>query len=90
MAQYGATPRFGASAGRDSRNDLFRGYTGAGAETRRTMSASPSQFGGYGYSGGSTNGSASSGSHLAVENRGYRPATPNSRCVAAILLQDEG
>ncbi|RYC60978.1 hypothetical protein CHU98_g5232 [Xylaria longipes] len=69
--------RFGHSTlhQRDSRSALFEGYNGADS-TRRQVSASPSPaLGGYGY-----NSSGSSGSqHLSVENRGYRPATPNSR-----------
>ncbi|KAK3343743.1 SNARE domain-containing protein [Lasiosphaeria hispida] len=80
--------RFGASSlhQRDSRNDLFKGYTGSGA---RPVSASPSSRpgapgGGYGY-GGYAGGGSSSGSgggsagHLGVDGRGFRPATPNSR-----------
>lgn len=71
--------RFGSSTlhQRDSRNDLFKGYTGAGADTRRSNGTGNGL--GYGYPGG--NGSSSGGSHLAVENKGFRPATPNSRFV---------
>ncbi|KAI1311690.1 hypothetical protein F5Y03DRAFT_391240 [Xylaria venustula] len=70
--------RFGHSTlhQRDSRSALFEGYNGGGGgdSTRRQVSASPSPaLGGYGYNGGS------SSQHLGVENRGYRPATPNSR-----------
>lgn len=70
--------RFGASSlhQRDSRNDLFKGYTGSGTASQRPVSASPSRVGGYGYGGYQDN---NNGSHLGVENRGYRPATPNSR-----------
>ncbi|KAK3315286.1 SNARE domain-containing protein [Apodospora peruviana] len=83
--------RFGASSlhQRDSRSDLFKGYTGFGADaSRRTVSASPSRpapGGGYGYGYQSSNGSSYPGGHqnLGVDNRqgggGYRPATPNSR-----------
>ncbi|KAH8166582.1 hypothetical protein CIB48_g1684 [Xylaria polymorpha] len=68
---------FGHSAlhQRDSRSALFEGYNGADS-TRRQVSASPSPaLGGYGYNAGGS----SSSQHLGVENRGYRPATPNSR-----------
>ncbi|KAJ4417317.1 protein transport protein bet1 [Gnomoniopsis sp. IMI 355080] len=58
---------------RDSRSALFEGYTGAGADNRR---ASPA--GGYGYGYPGANGTASNG-HLGVENRGFRPATPNRK-----------
>ncbi|KAK3321108.1 SNARE domain-containing protein [Cercophora scortea] len=79
--------RFGASNlhQRDSRSDLFKGYTGSGSG--RNASTSPSNpSGGYGY-GGYQGGSSTAGgqggsgsSHLGVENRaGFRPATPNSR-----------
>jgi blocked early in transport 1 len=35
---------------------------------------------GYGYGGyPGANGSTAGGGHLGVENRGFRPATPNSR-----------
>ena len=45
--------RFGSSSlhQRDSRHDLFKGYTGSGADSRRPVSASPNRSGGYGYSG---------------------------------------
>ncbi|KAI0485692.1 hypothetical protein F4859DRAFT_392465 [Xylaria cf. heliscus] len=69
--------RFGHSTlhQRDSRSALFEGYNG-GDSTRRQVSASPSPaLGGYGYNVGG----GSSSQHLGVENRGYRPATPNSR-----------
>ncbi|KAK0706809.1 hypothetical protein B0T26DRAFT_743955 [Lasiosphaeria miniovina] len=50
------TSQFGASSlhQRDSRSDLFKGYTGSGAESgaRRPVSASPNRVGGgYGYGG---------------------------------------
>ena len=80
---------------RDSRNDLFKGYTGGA--TSRTATASPSrqyhqqqppysqqqpqqQPQGYGYGG---YGPQPGGSHLGVaESRGgYRPATPNRKYV---------
>ncbi|KAK2072948.1 hypothetical protein P8C59_007266 [Phyllachora maydis] len=89
------TSRFGAAAlhQRDARNDLFKGYTGAGAEATRSVSASPSRPGGYGYGygGGGANGTANGvPSHLAVENRaGYRPATPNSRGQYSNAVLDE-
>ncbi|KAK4240308.1 hypothetical protein C8A03DRAFT_31611 [Achaetomium macrosporum] len=79
--------RFGASSlhQRDSRSDLFKGYTGAG--TSRTVSASPSRqlgSGGYGYGGYQppSGASGSGSSHLGIgvtESRGYRPATPNRK-----------
>ena len=82
--------RFGNSTlhQRDSRSALFEGYSGGsgsgsgsgsggGDATRRQYSASPAGGYGYGYQGGS-NGS-SVGGHLAVENKGYRPATPNRK-----------
>jgi len=71
------TPRFGASNlhQRDSRSALFEGYTGAGAQ-QRTVSASPSRLGGYGYPG--TNESSGS---LGIPQSGYRPATPNKKYV---------
>ncbi|KAI0013297.1 hypothetical protein F4779DRAFT_564913 [Xylariaceae sp. FL0662B] len=69
---------------RDSRSALFEGYTGGGSDaTRRQVSTSPSPRGGYGYgyagSGHSNSGTPGAAGHLGVENRGYRPATPNSR-----------
>ncbi|RWA12242.1 hypothetical protein EKO27_g2869 [Xylaria grammica] len=71
--------RFGHSTlhQRDSRSALFEGYSGTDS-TRRQASASGSPspaLGGYGYNGGGS----SSSQHLGVENRGFRPATPNSR-----------
>ncbi|KAI1278601.1 hypothetical protein F5Y07DRAFT_64055 [Xylaria sp. FL0933] len=72
--------RFGHSSlhQRDSRSALFEGYSGADS-TRRQVSASPSPaLGGYGYNGGGS-GSGSGSQHLGVDNRGFRPATPNSR-----------
>ncbi|KAI1353290.1 hypothetical protein F5Y01DRAFT_65059 [Xylaria sp. FL0043] len=72
--------RFGHSSlhQRDSRSALFEGYSGADS-TRRQVSASPSPaLGGYGYNGGG-GGSGSGSQHLGVDNRGFRPATPNSR-----------
>ncbi|KAK4455007.1 hypothetical protein QBC34DRAFT_420676 [Podospora aff. communis PSN243] len=75
--------RFGASSlhQRDSRSDLFKGYTGSGADRSARASPNPSRaMGGYGYGGyAGANGSTSSGGHLGVESRGFRPATPNSR-----------
>ncbi|KAK5661530.1 hypothetical protein OQA88_11434 [Cercophora sp. LCS_1] len=72
--------RFGSSLHqRDSRSDLFKGYTGSGADARRQVSASPNRLGGYGYGGGYAGANGSAGSHLGVENRGFRPATPNSK-----------
>lgn len=62
---------------RDSRSALFEGYTGAGADKRR---ASPG--GGYGYGFPGANGAAGNG-HLGVENRGFRPATPNKKYVGS-------
>ncbi|KAK9413519.1 putative Methyltransferase [Seiridium unicorne] len=74
--------RFGGSNlhQRDSRSALFEGYKGGADTTRRQYSASPASVGGgYGYSGGYP-GSNGSGGHLGVqENKGFRPATPNSR-----------
>ncbi|PSR82254.1 hypothetical protein BD289DRAFT_437937 [Coniella lustricola] len=66
---------------RDSRSALFEGYTGSGASSRRGATPSPNNVGGgygYGYPG-SANGSAVNNGHLSVENRGFRPATPNKR-----------
>ncbi|KAH7320935.1 hypothetical protein B0I35DRAFT_477474 [Stachybotrys elegans] len=69
--------RFGASSlhQRDSRSALFEGYTGD--QTRRGPSASPG--GGYGFGGYQSPGGNSSNGHLGVENKGFRPATPNRR-----------
>ncbi|KAI0137333.1 SNARE domain-containing protein [Xylariales sp. AK1849] len=73
--------RFGNSTlhQRDSRSALFEGYKGNPDATRRQYSQSPNPptGGGYGYS--AYPGSNGNGSHLGVENRGFRPATPNSR-----------
>ena len=55
---------------------LFEGYTGSGSDSTRRVSPSPSRGYGYGYPGG--NGAAS---HLGVENKGFRPATPNRKSV---------
>lgn len=86
-----AASRFGNSNlhQRDSRSALFEGYTGSGADNgRRPVSTSPNRPGagggyGYGYPGGSGTPGAAGGGHLGgVENRAYRPATPNSRYVA--------
>ncbi|KAI1083826.1 hypothetical protein F5B20DRAFT_351380 [Whalleya microplaca] len=75
--------RFGHSTlhQRDSRSALFEGYTGGAADTtRRQLSTSPAPRAGYGYGyAGGSNGTPSAGGHLGVENRGFRPATPNSR-----------
>lgn len=59
------------------------------------MTPSPSRLGGgygYGYPGANGTGSSGSGSgtangHLGVENRGFRPATPNKRSVVALFLR---
>ena len=87
-----ATSRFGASNlhQRDSRSDLFKGYTGGGAASSRTAhNASPRVGGGVGggggggynngYSGNNNNGSL--GIDGGAQRGGYRPATPNSRFV---------
>lgn len=78
--------RFGNSTlhQRDSRSALFEGYSGGsgsggGDATRRQYSASPAGGYGYGYQGGSNGSSVGGGGHLAVENKGYRPATPNRK-----------
>ncbi|KAL2021577.1 hypothetical protein VTK56DRAFT_7076 [Thermocarpiscus australiensis] len=78
--------RFGASSlhQRDSRSDLFKGYTGSSADARRAVSGSPSrQLGGsgYGYGAYQPGGGSVSSSHLGItESRGgYRPATPNKK-----------
>ncbi|KAK3946147.1 hypothetical protein QBC46DRAFT_368942 [Diplogelasinospora grovesii] len=82
--------RFGASSlhQRDSRSDLFKGYTGSGSGSSPGGRASPNTAsrpgGGYGY-GGYSNGAApyQQSSHLGVDRSdsrgGFRPATPNSR-----------
>ncbi|KAI1364209.1 hypothetical protein F5Y08DRAFT_217825 [Xylaria arbuscula] len=73
--------RFGHSTlhQRDSRSALFEGYSGADS-TRRQASGSPSPaLGGYGYNSGAGARPSSGSQHLAVENRGFRPATPNTR-----------
>ncbi|KAF3766237.1 putative ER-golgi SNARE complex subunit Bet1, partial [Cryphonectria parasitica EP155] len=67
---------------RDSRSALFEGYTGSGSDSRRGLTPSPSRLGngggyGYGYPG-ATSGTPANG-HLGVENRGFRPATPNKK-----------
>lgn len=77
---------------RDSRSALFEGYTGPGADSsRRGVTPSPNRLGGgygYGYPGangtGSGSGSGTANGHLGVENRGFRPATPNKRSVALL------
>ncbi|KAJ9141855.1 Protein transport protein bet1 [Pleurostoma richardsiae] len=78
--------RFGASSlhQRDSRSALFENYTGSGSDGLRRATPSPSRLGGYGYGypsgggGGGSNGTAAGG-HLGVENKGFRPATPNRK-----------
>ncbi|KAI1817579.1 hypothetical protein GGS20DRAFT_505373 [Poronia punctata] len=74
--------RFGSSSlhQRDSRSALFEGYGGGGDSTRRQNTHSP-KLGGYGYSSAAGNSSSQQQQqqHLGVENRGFRPATPNSR-----------
>ncbi|KAK1830771.1 hypothetical protein QBC39DRAFT_103338 [Podospora conica] len=77
---------------RDSRNDLFKGYTGGGGS--RTGTASPSRlnpggYGGYnaapsssyGLGGGGSGGSNTPGSGYGQpsSSAGFRPATPNAR-----------
>ncbi|KAI1844139.1 hypothetical protein JX265_011033 [Neoarthrinium moseri] len=66
---------------RDSRSQLFEGYKGSGSDaSRRQYSASPASVGGgYGYGGYPGANNNGNGGHLGVENRGFRPATPNSR-----------
>ncbi|POS74829.1 SNARE domain-containing protein [Diaporthe helianthi] len=67
---------------RDSRSALFEGYTGAGADSRRGITPSPSRGYGYAYPGG---GGAPNGTHLSIDGGGsssrggFRPATPNKR-----------
>lgn len=75
-------PRFNSGLHqRDSRSALFEGYTGSGADNRRGVTPSPSRpGGGYGYGFPAGNGTAMNG-NLGVENRGFRPATPNKRSV---------
>lgn len=64
---------------RDSRNDLFKGYTGAGSS--RTATTSPSRLNPSGYGG--YNASPSHGlsgtTTPAYNNNNFRPATPNAR-----------
>ncbi|KAI0518430.1 hypothetical protein F5B22DRAFT_599191 [Xylaria bambusicola] len=70
--------RFGHSTlhQRDPRSALFEGYSGANSPRRQaSASPSPAALGGYGYN----SGAGASAQHLGVENRGFRPATPNSR-----------
>ena len=81
MAQRLTSPttatRFGASSlhQRDSRSQLFAGYTGD--QTRRPSPGGSSVGGGYGYGHSPSPGAQQ---HLGVENnRGFRPATPNKR-----------
>ncbi|KAK4197618.1 hypothetical protein QBC40DRAFT_285287 [Triangularia verruculosa] len=70
---------------RDSRSDLFKGYSGGPSSSSRT--ASPSTFnsqqrgGGYGYGGytSSNNGSSSLGIGEGSSNGNYRSATPNRK-----------
>ncbi|KAK4183102.1 blocked early in transport 1 [Podospora australis] len=78
--------RFGPSNlhQRDSRNDLFKGYTGTSS---RPVSASPgpsSNNRGYGYGGYQPpQQTSSSSSHLGIgegtSRGGFRPATPNKK-----------
>ncbi|KAH6670789.1 SNARE domain-containing protein [Halenospora varia] len=84
--------RFGPSSlhQRDPRSALFENYNGGASAEKRNGSASPrggyglggAPGGGYGYSGSATppaGGSGSYGGNLGVGDKGYRPATPNSR-----------
>jgi len=69
--------RFGASSlhQRDSRSQLFAGYTGD--QTRRPSPGGSSVGGGYGYGYSPSPGAQQ---HLGVDNnRGFRPATPNKK-----------
>ncbi|KAK0740546.1 hypothetical protein B0T18DRAFT_211306 [Schizothecium vesticola] len=74
---------------RDSRNDLFKGYTGGGSSSR-TATASPSRlnqpsgYGGYNASPSSSHGLGGGGGSstpggYGANNTGFRPATPNAR-----------
>ncbi|KAK4102644.1 hypothetical protein N658DRAFT_495356 [Parathielavia hyrcaniae] len=66
---------------RDSRSDLFKGYTGAGSASR-PVSASPSRLppgGGYGYGGYQPSSSQQHLGLTADSRGGYRPATPNRK-----------
>ncbi|KAK4122904.1 v-SNARE [Parathielavia appendiculata] len=66
---------------RDSRSDLFKGYTGGGSASR-PVSASPSRQqlgGGYGYGGYQPNSNQHHLSLTAESRGGYRPATPNRK-----------
>lgn len=76
-------PRFNSGLHqRDSRSALFEGYTGSGADSRRGVTPSPNRLGGgYGYGYPGANGTAANG-HLGVEQRGFRPATPNKKSVS--------
>ncbi|RYP03559.1 hypothetical protein DL764_005060 [Monosporascus ibericus] len=73
---------------RDSRSALFEGYNGGDAP-KRQYSASPSSLRGYGYGYQGSNGASGSSSHLGVEQRGYRPATPNSKGQYSNAVMDE-
>ncbi|KAK4181097.1 hypothetical protein QBC36DRAFT_318602 [Triangularia setosa] len=71
---------------RDSRSDLFKGYSGGPSSSSRTASPStfssqPGRGGGYGYGGyNSNNGSSSLGiGEGSSGNGGYRSATPNRK-----------
>lgn len=88
-----APPRFPSSTlhQRDSRNDLFKGYTGGAGSSSRTATASPSRLnpsssgGSYGGGGGYNAAPSQSSYGLGSTTPSYgghnnfRPATPNAR-----------
>ncbi|KAK4459953.1 hypothetical protein QBC42DRAFT_289024 [Cladorrhinum samala] len=80
--------RFGSNLHqRDSRSDLFKGYTGSGS-SRSSPNPQQPRSGGYGYSGyqppaASNNVGSSNSTYLGIgegsSRGGFRPATPNRK-----------
>lgn len=72
---------------RDSRNDLFKGYTGGAGSSSRTATASPSRlnpsssgnYGGGGYNASPSHGLGGSNTTTPGYGNNFRPATPNAR-----------